>query len=127
MSQYPPQGPKLNLRQVAMQQRAINLCILAEIIIVIAEIATRASVPMFAMLMALAYVGVAVTGAVFLFLLAISLYNMGAGIVLGILALVPILGLIILLIVNGRATAVLRQHGIRVGLLGADPTTIPVD
>lgn len=122
-----PQGAKLRLRQVAMQQRAINLCILAEIIIVIAEIAARGFVPILAMLMSLLYVGVAITGAVFLFMLAMSLYNTGAGIVLGILALVPILGLLILLVVNGKATKVLRQHGIRVGLLGADPTTIPVD
>jgi hypothetical protein len=38
---------------------------------------------------------------------------------LGILTLVPLLGLIILLIVNQRATGVLQAKGYRVGLLGA--------
>jgi len=128
MSQYPTQGPGLRLRQVAIHQRAINLCILAEIIIVIVQIAARSSsMPYLALLMFLAYLGVAIAGAVFLFMLSLSLYNTAAGIVLRILALVPILGLLILLIVNGKATKVLRLHGIHVGLLGANPATVPID
>jgi hypothetical protein len=39
--------------------------------------------------------------------------------VLGILTLIPLVGLIVLLIVNGKATNLLREDGIHVGLLGA--------
>ena len=34
-------------------------------------------------------------------------------------ALIPIVGLVALLVVNGKATKVLRRNGVRVGLLGA--------
>jgi hypothetical protein len=58
-------------------------------------------------------------GAIFVFLLATKLYGTGGGIALGILTLVPLLGLIILLIINGKATGILKKHGILVGFLGA--------
>ena len=61
-----------------------------------------------------------VLGAVFVFLLSIKIYGTGLGIVLGILSLVPLVGLVVLLIVNGKATGVLKQNGIKVGLLGAN-------
>jgi len=40
-------------------------------------------------------------------------------IVLGVLSLVPLIGLLVLLVVNGKATNILRQNDIKVGLLGA--------
>lgn len=52
-------------------------------------------------------------------MLATRVYGTGAGIVLGVLTLIPCLGLVILLLVNRKATDVLKQHGIGVGLLGA--------
>jgi hypothetical protein len=147
MSQYPPpnhpqQSPStppgplqyathtnvamIDLKQVALQQRAVNLCILAEIVVAMVRFAlvSKASLPL-ALAMGMIYLAVAVIGAVFIFMLAISLYSTGAGIVMGILTLVPLVGLIVLLIVNSRATRVMRNHGIKVGLLGADPATIP--
>ena len=68
---------------------------------------------------------VSVTAAVFVFMLALALYNTGAGVVLGILTLVPLVGLIVLLIINGKATNTLRHHGIHVGLMGARASEIP--
>ena len=56
---------------------------------------------------------------VFVFLLSTRVYGSGSGIALGILTLCPCVGLISLLVVNGRASGVLKEHGIRVGLLGA--------
>jgi hypothetical protein len=41
------------------------------------------------------------------------------GVLLGILTLIPLIGLIVLLVINGKATKVLRANGHRVGLLGA--------
>lgn len=124
----PLRGAGVYLRQVAAQQRAINLCILAEIVILVGRVfSIQSGAWKMAMAISIVYLAVAIVGAVFLFTLAISLYNTGVGVVLGILTLVPILGLIILLIVNHKATTVLRGHGIKVGLLGANPSTIPSD
>jgi hypothetical protein len=58
------------------------------------------------------------------FLLAIKVYSTGVGVLLGILTLVPCIGLIVLLIVNGKATGILKQNGIKVGLLGANLSQI---
>lgn len=67
----------------------------------------------------------AITGAAFVFLLALSLYSTGAAVVLGICMFIPLVGLIILLVVNGKATSVLREHGVHVGLLEAGMSDIP--
>jgi len=67
---------------------------------------------------------VGIVGAVCVFLLAIKVYGTGLGILLGILSLVPCVGLVILLIVNGKATGVLKQNGIKVGFLGANLSSI---
>ena len=44
--------------------------------------------------------------------------NIVVAVLVGILMLVPLLGLILVAIVNGRATGILRKHGARVGFLG---------
>jgi hypothetical protein len=60
------------------------------------------------------------SAAAFIFLLASKLYSLMVGILLGLLTiLVPIIGIIVLLVVNAKATSVLRQNGITVGLSGA--------
>ena len=127
MTQPPPIGyasgpdPREYLREVARRQRMIMLCILAYIILVVCQFVVPGPVRL---ILALLAFGVSVTAAVFVFLLAIKLYGTGAGIVLGILTLIPLIGLIVLLIVNGKATKILREHNISVGLLGADPSRI---
>jgi uncharacterized membrane protein (GlpM family) len=67
---------------------------------------------------------VGLVGAVFTFMLAIHVYGTGLGILFGILCLIPCIGLIVLLIVNAKATDVLKRNGIKVGLLGADLSAI---
>jgi uncharacterized membrane protein (GlpM family) len=63
-----------------------------------------------------------VGGLIYTFILASKLYNTGMGIILGLLTLVPCLGLIILLMVNQKATTLLQENGYEVGLLGAKAT-----
>ena len=63
--------------------------------------------------------GVGIVAMVFVFLLATKIYSTGVGVLLGILTLIPLIGLIVLLIVNAKATGILKQNGIKVGLLGA--------
>ena len=115
------------LKKIATQQRTIMFCILGEIILMIALMSLAKTSPFVAMACALGYWAVVITAVVFIFMLSITLYNTGTGVVLGILVLIPVVGLIVLLVVNGKATKTLREHGIKVGLMGADPNTIPPD
>jgi hypothetical protein len=47
-------------------------------------------------------------------------YSVASGILLGIGTFIPCVGLLILLMINGKATKILRENGHNVGLLGAD-------
>jgi hypothetical protein len=61
-----------------------------------------------------------ITATVFAFRLALRVYSTGVGVTMGILTLLGCIGLIVLLIINGRATKILRENGYSVGFLGAD-------
>ena len=117
----PPVG-RTDLRTIAIRQRVIICCVLAYIVAVVMQIVIP---PPFNALASLLVLAAGITGAVFVFMLAIALYNTGAGVVLGILTLIPLIGLIVLLIINGKATTVLREHGLQVGLMGAKLDQIP--
>ncbi len=107
------------LRRIAIYQKGVIFSIL----IYVLAFATRLfffPMPMHHML-GMLIVGVAsLVGVVFTILLAVELFGPAGGILLGLLVLFPCLGLIVLLVINSQATAELRRHGIRVGLLGAD-------
>lgn len=65
----------------------------------------------------------AIAAIVFLMLMMSAMQSStGARVGAAIGLLVPIVGLIVLLVVNGKATRLLRDSGYRVGLLGAKPT-----
>jgi DNA-directed RNA polymerase subunit RPC12/RpoP len=108
--------PVAELRQIALYQKAILLCILAYIVAVPTQFLIPA--PLRPLLL-IVVVPVLLTATVFVFLMAIKLYDVGLGVLLGILSMIPLVGLIILLIVNGKATSALQENGYRVGLLGA--------
>jgi len=118
-----PPKPGVNLRQVASHQRALNLRILVYIFAIILSFMLPGVLKLVAPVVGF---GAGITGAVFVFMLSLSLYGIGLGVTLGILSLIPILGIIPLLIVNGKATRVLRAAGVKVGLLGANPNDLPV-
>lgn len=113
--QSPPESP-YDLRAVANRQRAVNLCVLAYILVAVGRLVAP---PQIAIYVALVGLAVVLTAVVFVFMLATQIYSTGLGILLGVLTLVPLVGLIVLLVVNGKATRILRAHGIPVGLLGA--------
>jgi hypothetical protein len=119
---YAPPPPRNDLRVIATRQRAIMFCILGYIIAIIGQFALP---PEMRFIVGIIAIGLSITASVFVFMLAIALYSTGTGIVLGILTLVPLIGLFVLLTVNGKATNLLRQHGIKVGLMGADPRQVP--
>ncbi|MEZ0264831.1 MAG: hypothetical protein ACAI43_08895 [Phycisphaerae bacterium] len=117
----PPQQVK-DLRQIAIYQKGVLFAILAYVVAVFLQFGTPGEARV---LVAIVALGAVVTGAVFVFMMAIALDGPGWGTVLGILTLIPLVGLIVLLVVNGRATSLLRQHGVPVGLFGAPLDRVP--
>jgi hypothetical protein len=110
-------GRREDLRSVAVYQKGILVCILINLCIIVG----RVFVPEGVQLLLLAvYVPVGLAGVVFIFLLAMKVYNTALGVLLGLLTFVPCINLIVLLIVNSKATSVLQLNGYKVGLLGAD-------
>ena len=53
-------------------------------------------------------------------MLASRINNTAVGVIMGILTLVPCVGLLVLLMINSSATRILRDSGHDVGFLGAD-------
>jgi hypothetical protein len=113
--------PRETLRGIAGNQKAIILCILVYLCLIPVQFVIPEESRML-LLIALAPLGIVST--VFVFLLATKVYSQGTGIVLAILTLIPLVGLIVLLIINGKATNILKENGIRVGLLGASSSDL---
>ena len=125
---YAAPSATVDLRTIAVRQKAVIYCILAYIVVVGARVTlvtARGDYAPFELILALLQIGVYIATAVFTFMLAIALFNVAAGIILGIVSLIPLLGFIVLLVISSRATSVLRRHGIRVGLMGAKSSQIP--
>ena len=114
-------GTREDLRKVAQYQKGILVCILIYLIAVIFQFAIPAELRP---IIGVGVLFVGLTGTVFVFLLAIKVYSTAVGVLLGILTLIPCIGLIVLLIVNGKATGILKQNGVKVGLLGANLSQI---
>lgn len=110
-------GSREDLRSVAQYQKGILVCILIYFLAVLSQFLVPAELQI---LISIGVILVGLVGTVFVFLLAIKVYSTGVGVLLGILALVPCIGLLVLLMVNNKATTILRQNGIKVGLLGAN-------
>lgn len=107
--------------QIASRQRTVLICILVQLVLMVANIGLKSGGPAAAQLaVSIALLCTVVVSAVAVFSLAMEVFGVGVGILLGILTLVPCVGLIMLLIVNGRATSLLRNAGYHVGLMGAD-------
>ena len=121
-----------HLRKVARYQRGVLLCILTQLLTVGVQVGltvglepeTQPPLQALFLILNLLSIIVALLSMVFVFLLSAEVYNTVAGVALGILALIPCVGLVVLLVVNGKATAILRENGIKVGLLGADSSRI---
>jgi hypothetical protein len=110
-------GRLADLKTVAVAQKTIILCIALNFVAVAARMfATPEWLPF--VMAALVTVTVVQTAAVMI--LAMKVYSTGTGIILGIGALLPCFGLIILLIVNSNANKILTQNGHHVGFFGTD-------
>jgi hypothetical protein len=105
-----------DLRQIAIYQKGILVCILAYIIVAASGMFVA---PEIRLIIGVAGLTISITATVFVFLLATQVYSAGQGVLLGLLTLIPCVGLLVLLIINSKATGILQANGIRVGLLGA--------
>ena len=114
-------GSREDLLKVAKYQKGILVCILVYILAVAGQFALP---PQIRPLVGLGVLVVGLIAAIFTILLAMKTHGTGLGIILGVLCLVPILGLLILLLVNQKATTVLQLNGIKVGLLGANLSSL---
>ena len=113
---------RATLRSIATYQRGVLLCIAAYLIAVVVQFILPADLrPVIGLIVAVPAV---LAATVFVFLLSIKVYSQGAGIILAVLTLVPCIGLIVLLVINAKATSILKGHGISVGLLGANLSDI---
>jgi hypothetical protein len=117
---------RADLRSVATYQKGIITCILVYLIAIASQfvLPQPAKDILFIGLAGLGVIAISIVATVFVFLLATKVYTTGIGVLLGILTLVPIVGLFALLVINGKATTILKNHGIRVGLLGANASDL---
>lgn len=114
-------GSREDLRRVAKYQQAIILCILAYFILIVTQFVLPEELKL---IVGLGVGVLGITATVFVFMLAIKVYSTGLGVVLGLLTLVPCVGLVVLLTVNAKATSILKANGVHVGFLGANPSKI---
>jgi hypothetical protein len=111
-----------DLRSVAVYQKGIIVCILIQLMMFLGLFMVPSDI---AGMIWIAAVPIGVASTILIVLLAIKVYGTGIGILLGILAFVPCMGLLILLMVNGKATRILRRNGHQVGFLGANLSQFP--
>jgi len=102
---------------IARYQRGVMICILLYLAAVLANLALPIEHRLW---LGIGILFIGVVAFVFVLMLALQLYSTAVAILFGIGTLIPCLGLLVLLIINQKATAVLRKHGLRVGLLGAN-------
>jgi len=112
---------RATLRSIAVYQKVILVCILVYILSFVAQFFVPTDLRW---MVGIPVLLVVLTATVFVFLLSTKVYSVAIGVLLGLLTLIPCIGLIALLIINSKATGTLKANGISVGLLGADLSQI---
>jgi hypothetical protein len=121
------------VRTIAVYQKGVIICVLIQFLVpigVLVLVGVDAALPWgaervsyhlhnIALLLALLLVPAVLAAMVLAILLSLKVYGNAIGILLAALMLVPCLGLLVFLLVNYKATSILRENGHRVGLLGA--------
>lgn len=115
------------VRSVAKAQRLVNIAILLYLLLVFASFATppldpNSMLPLFLLLVILSMLGFIIFAVA---RMGYSMHGVGHAILYSVAMLIPCLGIILLLILNSRVTNFLTRNGVKVGIMGADPKTIP--
>src|SRR2546422_1471883 len=105
-------GTREDLRSVAAYQKGIIVCILIYLLAVFVQFALPQP---FRVFLGIGILALGIVSTVFVFLLSTKVYTVGLGLLYAFLTLVPCIGLIMLLVINAKATSILRQNGIKVG------------
>jgi hypothetical protein len=118
--------PRERLRLIARYQRWVILALVVNIGLNIGYgLAGRSLGPGPALVLgALATLGVIACTMAAVFLLANKVYNTVAAVFCALLMLVPCVSLLVLLVINQKATTILQQHGIKVGFFGASESSV---
>ena len=118
-----PNSTNNNIQHIAKLQRYVNYAFLAYLCVIIISIGfssfLKSDSPV-GVLFFIFFMAVAIFGAVSVFRLAKAMSGVGVAIIAMLGMLIPVIGLIILLVINGSATKKLKQAGYKVGLLGAE-------
>ena len=116
------------LRRVARFQRWVLLALLASILMfgfaVIIGTGVVQVPPTGRALFSAAYWGLSLFMLVAVFLLARQFLHPAVAVLCSLAMFIPFVSLIVLLIINQKATNYLREYGVRVGFLGVDPSSI---
>ena len=118
------------VRSVAMAQRMVNIAILAYLLLIAVNIASQnvarddpnSILPVIALAIILGLFGFIIFAVA---RMGYVMHGVVHAIIYAVAMMVPCLGLILLLILNSRVTDYLSRNGVKVGLMGADKTTIP--
>ncbi len=107
---------ELQVRDVAARQKQIIYCILAYFGLVVVMLTLPLAMRPFA---GLGFLALFVLAALSFFRLAIKFHHpvMASFMLIGMI--IPLINLLLLLSINGKATQLLKQNGIKVGMLGA--------
>lgn len=114
-------GSVADLRNVAGWQRTLILCLLAIVIGVPIQFVSPIPLKTF---IAVVFLIAFVIGAFFIFRLSARFWGTVPGVLLAILSLAPPIGLAIALFIIYKARALLKAHGIKVGLLWTSPAEV---
>ena len=105
-----------SLRAIAGYQRAMIACILMMLALFVPMLAAGSG---FAAYFAVALLAAQLSAAVFVMLLAAQLFGTLGGVLLGVLSMTPLVGLLVIFLINGRAIRRLKANGVPIGFLGA--------
>ena len=115
-----------DLVAVARYHRYIILCIVAYLALAIGSTALQGAVagselelPL-TIVTGLMVIPIVICGVVFTILLSTKVMGRVAGVLLGLLCVVPLINVLVLLVLSSRATKIIRENGYRVGFFGAD-------
>lgn len=127
----------IDLRKLASRQRQVLFSLLFSILIVVASLAMNAMavqgqlsesvrdiLGIAMMVLAILSLVCAIWRLVATFLLAKILYSTVSAIFWTLGNLIPLIGFIILVILNQKAISRLQQHGVKVGFMGVNPNKI---
>lgn len=120
-----PEGStREDLRLIALYQRIILICIGLLFVLYIGAYLVLSKTTPDTFLIVVFAVGVPITlvvltSVVTTFLLSVKVYHPVVGVLLSIFVMLGCFGLLVLFLINQRATAILNKNGITVGFFGA--------